>query len=105
MYPATPENMSLAMRVAKRYPDNIYIQNYDELSRITLPNGNAADMGVQFDIYDQKHGLEYDALARAQYKHWRATVTGVPDLLSANDRRMLGLHDWVGDTSKKILGR
>ena len=26
-------------------------------------------------------------------------------LLSAEDKRMLGLHDWVGDTSKKILGR
>lgn len=88
MYPATPENMSLAMRVAKRYPDNIYIKNYDELSRITLPNGNAADMGVQFDIYDQKHGLEYDALARAQYKHWRSKATGT-NMLSAEEKRLL----------------
>lgn len=91
MYPATPENMSLAMRVAKRYPDNIYIQNYDELSRITLPNGNAADMGVQFDIYDQRYGIEHNDLARAQYRHWRATVTGVPELLRPADKQLLGL--------------
>ena len=41
------------------YQNNIYIDNYEELSAITLP-----------------------------YR-----------------KRMLGLHDWVGDTSKKILGR
>lgn len=73
------------------YPDNIYIQNYDELSRITLPNGNAADMGVQFDIFDQRHGLKHGDLSRAQYKHWRATVTGVPELLRPADKQLLGL--------------
>lgn len=41
------------------YPENIYIQNYDELRQITQPNGNAADMGVQFDIFDQRHGLKH----------------------------------------------
>lgn len=73
------------------YPDNIYIQNYDELRQITQPNGNKADMGVQFDIFDQRHGLEHNDLLRAQYKHWRATVTGVPDLLSVPDKKLLGL--------------
>lgn len=73
------------------YPDNIYIQNYDELKSITKPNGDMADMGVQFDIFDQRHGLKHDDLARAQYKHWRATVTGVPDLLSVPDKQLLGL--------------
>lgn len=73
------------------YPDNIYIQNYDELKSITKPNGDKADMGVQFDIFDQRHGLEHNDLLRAQYKHWRATVTGVPDLLSVPDKKLLGL--------------
>ena len=37
------------------------------------------DIGVCLDKYDAKHGLARNELAR--------------------------LHDWVGDTSKKILGR
>ena len=47
------------------YPNNIYIQNYDELKSITKPNGDKADMGVQFDIFDQRHGLEHNDLLRA----------------------------------------
>ena len=34
------------------YQNNIYIDNYEELSAITLPYRNKADMGVQFDIFD-----------------------------------------------------
>jgi len=30
-------------------------------------------------------------LARAQYKHWRAQQTGVPELLSVEDKQLLGL--------------
>lgn len=71
------------------YPENIYIQNYDELRQITQPNGNKADMGVQFDIFDQRHGLKYAAIARAQYCHWRAVETGVPELLSRPDKKLL----------------
>lgn len=33
----------------------------------------------------------YDALARAQYKHWRSIQTGVPELLSVDDKQLLGL--------------
>lgn len=73
------------------YQNNIYIDNYEELKAITKPNGDKADMGVQFDIFDQRHGLEHNDLLRAQYKHWRATVTGVPDLLSVPDKKLLGL--------------
>lgn len=73
------------------YENNIYIDNYEELKAITKPNGDKADMGVQFDIFDQRHGLEHNDLLRAQYKHWRATVTGVPDLLSVPDKKLLGL--------------
>ena len=71
------------------YPDNIYIQNYDELRQITQPNGNKADMSVQFDIYDQRYGIEHNDLARAQYCHWRAVETGVPELLSRPDKKLL----------------
>ena len=71
------------------YQNNIYIDNYEELRAITLPNGNKDDMGVQFDIFDQRHGLKHDDLARAQYCHWRATVTGVPELLSVPYKNLL----------------
>lgn len=81
------------------YKNNIYIDNHAEVAAM------GGDIGVCLDKFDAKHGLEHDNLARAQYKHWRAKVTGVSELLSAEDKRMLGLHDWVGDTSKKILGR
>lgn len=83
----------------KMYSDNIYIQHHAEIADY------GKDIGVSLDMYDNAHGMPHNALARAQYKHWRATVTGVPELLSADDKRMLGLHDWVGDMSKKILGR
>lgn len=71
------------------YENNIYIDNYEELKAITKPNGDKADMGVQFDIFDQRHGLEHDDLARAQYCHWRAVETGVPELLSRPDKKLL----------------
>ena len=48
-------------------------------------------MGVQFDIFDQRHGLEHNDLLRAQYKHWRAVETGVDKLLSKADKKLLGL--------------
>lgn len=48
-------------------------------------------IGVCLDKYDAKHGLAHNDLARAQYKHWRATVTGVPELMSADDKKLLGL--------------
>ena len=46
---------------------------------------------MQLDQYDAAHGLKHDALARAQYKHWRSVQTGVPELLSVEDKRLLGL--------------
>lgn len=49
------------------------------------------DIGVQLDQYDNAHGLKHNALARAQYKHWRSVQTGVPELLSVEDKRLLGL--------------
>ena len=73
------------------YQNNIYIDNYEELKAITKPNGDKADMGVQFDIFDQRHGLEHNDLLRAQYKHWRAVETGVDKLLSRADKKLHGL--------------
>lgn len=67
------------------YQNNIYIQNHEEVAAM------GGDIGVCLDKYDHKHGLPHDDLARAQYKHWRATVTGVPELLSAPDKKLLGL--------------
>lgn len=67
------------------YESNIYIKNYAEIKK--LPG----DIGVQLDQYDNAHGLKHDALARAQYKHWRSVQTGVPELLSMDDKRLLGL--------------
>ena len=67
------------------YENNIYIKNYEEVKKY------AGDIGVQLDQYDNAHGLKHNALARAQYKHWRSIQTGVPELLSVEDKRLLGI--------------
>lgn len=67
------------------YKNNIYIKNHKEVAAM------GGDIGVCLDKYDRKHGLKHDAAARAQYKHWRAEVTGVKELLSQRDRELLGL--------------
>lgn len=71
--------------VKNMYKNNIYIENHEEVAAM------GGDIGVCLDKYDAKHGLKHDDLARAQYKHWRATVTGVPELLSVRDKQLLGL--------------
>ena len=67
------------------YENNIYIKNYEEVKKF------AGDIGVQLDQYDNAHGLKHNALARAQYKHWRSIQTGVPELMSVEDKRLLGI--------------
>ena len=67
------------------YESNIYIKNYATIKKY------AGDIGVQLDKFDNDHHLKHNALARAQYKHWRSVQTGVPELLSADDKRLLGL--------------
>ena len=67
------------------YPNNIYIKHYAEVKKYP------GDIGVQLDQYDNAHGLKHNVLARAQYKHWRSVQTGVPELLSVADRKLLGL--------------
>lgn len=67
------------------YPNNIYIKHYAEIKKLT------GDIGVQLDKFDNIHHLKHDALARAQYKHWRAQQTGVPELLCVEDKRLLGI--------------
>ena len=67
------------------YPNNIYIKNYAEVKKYP------GDIGVQLDRFDNAHGIKHDDLARAQYKHWRSVQTGVPELLSVEDKRLLGL--------------
>lgn len=67
------------------YKNNIYIKNYAEVKKYP------GDIGVQLDQYDNAHGIKHDDLARAQYKHWRSVQTGVPELMSAVDKRLLGI--------------
>lgn len=67
------------------YPDNIYIQNHEAVKAYDK------DIGVSLDMYDNDHDLKHNDLLRAQYKHWRSVVTGVPELLSAADKKLLGL--------------
>ena len=67
------------------YKNNIYIKNYAEVKKYP------GDIGVQLDQYDNAHGIKHDDLARAQYKHWRSVQTGVPELMSAADKRLLGI--------------
>ena len=42
-------------------------------------------------MYPNNIYIKHDDLARAQYKHWRSVQTGVPELLSRNDRDLLGI--------------
>ena len=67
------------------YKNNIYITSYAEVKKYP------GDIGVQLDQYDNAHGIKHDDLARAQYKHWRSVQTGVPELMSADDKRLLGI--------------
>ena len=67
------------------YESNIYIKNYVTIKKYP------GDIGVQLDMFDNDHHLKHNALARAQYKHWRSVQTGVPELLSVADRKLLGL--------------
>ena len=67
------------------YKNNIYIDNHAEVAAM------GGDIGVCLDKYDAKHGLKRNDLARAQYRHWRAAVTGVPELLRPADKQLLGL--------------
>ena len=67
------------------YPNNIYIKNHEEVKSM------GGDIGVSLEKFDKKHGLKHDDLARAQYKHWRSVQTGVPELLSVQDKALLGL--------------
>lgn len=67
------------------YPNNIYVRNHETIAKLS------GDIGVQLDKYDNAHHLKHDALARAQYKHWRSVQTGVPELLNVDDKRLLGI--------------
>ena len=67
------------------YPNNIYIKNYATIKKYP------GDIGVQLDKFDNAHHLKYNALLRAQSKHWRSVQTGVPELLSVEDKRLLGI--------------
>lgn len=67
------------------YENNVYIKNYAEVNKYK------GDIGVQLDQFDNAHHLKHDVLARAQFKHWRSIQTGVPDLMSVEDERLLGI--------------
>lgn len=67
------------------YESNIYVKNYATIKKYP------GDIGVQLDQFDNDHKLKHNALLRAQYKHWRSIQTGVPELMSRNDRDLLGL--------------
>ena len=67
------------------YENNVYIKHYAEVKKYP------GEIGVPLDQYDNAHGLKHNALLRAQYKHWRSIQTGVPELLSVEDKRLLGL--------------
>lgn len=62
---------------------NIYIENHEEISRIT-DNGRQCDIGVQLDIFDNIHGNKKDERARAEY-----IKLFYPDMLSVKDKLLL----------------
>lgn len=43
------------------------------------------------NIYIDNHAEVAAMGGDAQYRHWRATVTGVPELLRPADKHLLGL--------------
>lgn len=63
--------------------DNVYIKNHAELVAL------GGDMGVTMDKFDAKHNLEYDEVARVEYKYWRSQETGVKNLLSIRDKQII----------------
>lgn len=67
------------------YEGNIYIKNHNEIASMI------GDIGICLDKYDSKHGLKHNDLTRAQYKHWRSVQTGASNLLSVDERKLLGL--------------
>ena len=67
------------------YSNNIYIKNHKEVA------GMGGDIGVCLAKFDRKEGLKHDDLARAEYKDWPSVQTGVPELLSVQDKALLGL--------------
>ncbi len=67
------------------YPDNIYVKNSEEIRNYRV------DINTSLDMFDSKHGIAFDEVARAQYKHWRAIETGAKELMSNRDRDILGL--------------
>ena len=81
------------------YESNIYIKNYATIKKYP------GDIGVQLDMFDNAHGLKHNALARAQYKHWRSVQTGVPDLLSVEDKRLLGLYNKKNRLKRRFIDR
>lgn len=65
------------------YPNNVYIKNHDEIKSM------GGHIDVSLDKYDNAHGLKRDELARAQYNHWRAEMTGATELLNPDEKRLL----------------
>lgn len=65
---------------------NIYIENHEEIKRICAGENDEKrkyDVAVGMDIFDKKHGLKYNAKARAEYKKF----CGLP--LSAKDKELI----------------
>lgn len=83
--------MSNKKGVSVMYPNNIYIQNHEEIAAIDSAPGKDAAIDVALTAFDDKHGLPYNALLRAQYKHWRSIETGATSLLTAEDRKLLDM--------------
>lgn len=67
------------------YPNNIYVKNHAELQSYGM------DIGISLDMYDEKHGLKHDDRARAEYCYWRAEQTGVEELCTPEQHRLLGI--------------
>lgn len=75
------------------YPNNPYIQGHEEI--VEICKSMHKDTNSAFVIFDQRHGLKHDDLAQAQYEHWRAEITGVPELLSKPDREILIANGFI----------
>lgn len=60
----------------KMYPDNIYIENFQELAN------DPYDIETSLGVFESNHGIKRDNKARAEYLHWLSLKLNDPKILS-----------------------
>lgn len=77
--------------VDEMYKDNVYVKHYEEF----VNNNFTPDVDIK--TLNRKLGLEYDALAEAQYYHYVAVKSGSDKLLSIKEINLLKQHGFIAE--------